>query len=88
MPGLGLQLSGPERTSPPRVQSSGSHIQLMSAGGGCQTIHSPFLQALVLFLLLGSASAAAAASLTLSPYTDLAPQKIVLNQVPRRVDVR
>ena len=38
----------------------------------------------MLFLLLGSASAAAAASLTLSPYTDLAPQKIVLNQVRRR----
>lgn len=41
----------------------------------------------MLFLLLGSASAAAAASLTLLPYTDLAPQKIMLNQVPRRLSV-
>lgn len=38
-------------------------------------------QALVLFLLLASASAAVAASLTLSPYTVFAPQKIVMNQV-------
>ena len=35
----------------------------------------------MVFLLLGSAFAAAAASLTLSPYTDHAPQKIMLNQV-------
>lgn len=35
----------------------------------------------MLFLILASGAAAAAASLTLQPYTDHAPQKIVLNQV-------
>lgn len=39
------------------------------------------LQALLLGLLLVSGSAAAAASLTLQPYTLLAPKKIVLNHL-------